>query len=252
MIGPVVQRLREPDAHRGVGLGPIVAAPHVDGVRIEILSQERRPGGAVALHGGPELREVHVVLVDEGGTPTSRDEQVRGVGPDEVAHRLEDRAVGPRDGGPQLLWAEREARIDQPQRRPHVVGERVPQQGPAHPPNRNRPRSHAESRPPNLCPGARRRQTGGARGGKCAGWRQRESGGQRPRPGLGRIPPECLPARGIAIPRPPLRCPFVSGCRQGRAAPWGRGRRVDIPRTSDARPGRSLAPAGSGRRASPP
>ena len=45
----------------------------------------------------------------------------------EVSQRLEDRTVGPRDGGPQLLRAEREARIDQAQGRPHVMRERVVQ-----------------------------------------------------------------------------------------------------------------------------
>src|SRR5438034_2218026 len=125
MIGPVVQRLREPDPHRGVGLGPVVAAPHGDGVRIDVLCQEPRPGGAVSLHRGTELRQGHVVLVDQRGAPPSDGEEVRGVGPHEVANRLEDRAVGPLDGGRQLLGAEREARIDQPQRGPDVVGERV-------------------------------------------------------------------------------------------------------------------------------
>src|SRR5436309_11627234 len=132
MIGPVVQRLREPDPHRGVGLGPVVAAPHGDGVGLEILCHELRPRGAVALHRGSELRQVHAVFVDEGGAAPGHGEQVRGVGAHEVAHRLEDRAVGPEDGGPQLLRAEWEARIDQAQRRPYVVGERVVQGGPAH------------------------------------------------------------------------------------------------------------------------
>jgi hypothetical protein len=128
----MVQRLREPDAHGGVGLGSVVAVPHGDDVRVEVLFQEPRPGRAVALHRRPKLREIHPVLIDEGGASTGRGEQVRGVGPDEVARRLEDRAVGPRDGDPQLIGSERETRIDHPQRRPHMVPERVLQHGPAH------------------------------------------------------------------------------------------------------------------------
>ncbi len=100
MIRSVVQRLREPYAHHGVGLGPVVVVPHEDGIRIEVLCQKPLPGGAVAFHRGPELREVHVVLVDEMGAVTSRGEQIRRVRPDQVADRLEDRAVGPRDCGP--------------------------------------------------------------------------------------------------------------------------------------------------------
>src|SRR5438034_2594772 len=125
MIRPVVDRLREPDRNGGMGLGPVVAVTHDDGVRIDVLCQEPRPGGAVSLHRGTELRQGHVVLVDQRGAPPGDGEEVRGVGPHEVANRLEDRAVGPLDGGRQLLGAEREARIDQPQRGPDVVGERV-------------------------------------------------------------------------------------------------------------------------------
>src|SRR6266545_2614026 len=95
MIRPVVQRLRETYAHRGVCLGPVVAVPHADGVRIEVLCQERRPRRAVVLHRGAELWQVHAVFVDAWGAPTAHREQVEGVGPDEVAHRLENRAVGP-------------------------------------------------------------------------------------------------------------------------------------------------------------
>jgi hypothetical protein len=40
MIGPVVQRLGEPDAHGGVGLGPVATAPHEHGIRVEVLFQE--------------------------------------------------------------------------------------------------------------------------------------------------------------------------------------------------------------------
>jgi hypothetical protein len=75
----------------------------------------------------PALREPHAFRVDEVSAVTSHGVQVRAVSIDEVAQRLDDRAVGPRDGGPELRWAEREARIDQPQRRPTVVRERVPQ-----------------------------------------------------------------------------------------------------------------------------
>ena len=111
MIRPVVQRLREPDADGRVGLGPVVAVPFQDGVRVGIVRQDRRPGGAVALHRGPELREVHVVLGRRcGGLPAAEDEQVVGVGSDGVAHRVDDGSVGPRDGGLQLRRIQREAR----------------------------------------------------------------------------------------------------------------------------------------------
>ncbi len=132
MIRPVVQRLPEPDAYRGVLLLPVVIVDlSQDGIRIKVLSQEPRSRGAVALHRGAELREAHMILVDEGGALTTRDKQIEGVGPNEVADRLKNRTVGPRDGGPQLPWAERKARINHPQCRPDMVGERVLEQGPA-------------------------------------------------------------------------------------------------------------------------
>ena len=84
------------------------------------------------------------------GAVTGRDEQVPGVAPDAVAKRVEDRAVGPRDGGLQLLRTEREARIDQPQRRPHVMRERVLHQRLAHAANLARQR-RAERRHRGYC-----------------------------------------------------------------------------------------------------
>jgi len=48
--GHSVQRLGEPDPHRCVGLGPVVVAPHVGRIRVEVLREESRPRGAVSLH----------------------------------------------------------------------------------------------------------------------------------------------------------------------------------------------------------
>ena len=94
-------------------------------VRVGVLGQQHLPAGAVALHRVPQLRQVHPVLVDLRRAFAAGDEQVRGVRTDQVALRVEDRPVGPGDGGGQLLGRELEADVDQPQRRPDVVGERV-------------------------------------------------------------------------------------------------------------------------------
>ncbi len=79
----------------------------------------------MTLRDGPELLEVHPILVDEGHLLAAQNEEVGGIRPDRVAHRVEDRAVGSRDGRRQLLGTECEALIDHTQRRPHVVGERI-------------------------------------------------------------------------------------------------------------------------------
>ncbi len=133
MIGAVVQRLRELDTHRVVPLVPVVIV-HLfqDGARIDVAREELRPGGPVALHGRTELRQTHVFFVDDERAITVRDEQVPRVRPDDVAFGLEDRAVRAGNRGVQLLWAEREACIDQHDRRPHVVSERVLQQRSVH------------------------------------------------------------------------------------------------------------------------
>ena len=133
MIGSVVERLCKPDADRGVPLVPVLLVDlFQDGVRIELLGQELGPSGPVALHRGPEGREVHVTFVDSAGGVIGHVEQVPGVGSDEMTHRLEDRAVGSGHGGLELLGAELDARIDHLERRPHVVPERVLQHRPAH------------------------------------------------------------------------------------------------------------------------
>ena len=74
-----------------------------------------------------------MVLIDLRGALAGHDEQVPGVGADEMPQRLEDRAVRPGDGGPELLRVEGDARIDQPQRRPNMVTETVIKEGSAHP-----------------------------------------------------------------------------------------------------------------------
>ena len=81
VVGPVVQRLREPDAHRGMRLGSVVPMSLENLVRIRTLRQERGPGVAVALHLCLKRGEVHVLFVDGLGAPTGRDEQVRAIGP---------------------------------------------------------------------------------------------------------------------------------------------------------------------------
>jgi hypothetical protein len=123
MVRPVVQGLRQADADRRVGLGSVIAMPLQDGVRVGIVRQDLRPGGAVTLHGGPELSEVHVVFVDDGGMPATHDEQVTGVRSDGVAHRVQDGPVRPGDGRLQLFRFEREAHIHQCQGRPHMMRE---------------------------------------------------------------------------------------------------------------------------------
>ena len=133
MVGPVVQRLRQTDAHRSVPLEPVVRVDLTKhGVRIDALVEKSRPSGADVLHRSPELRKPHPVRPDEGATLTTRDEEVEGVAPDDVAHRRENRAVGRRDCGVQLRRTEREARIDQPQCRPNMMGKRIVEQRPVH------------------------------------------------------------------------------------------------------------------------
>ena len=106
-----MQHLRELDAHRDVPLVPVVRVDLVEhGIRIEILRKESRPRRAWRSIAPRSSGEAHVVLADERGAITARDEQVPGVTPDEMAQRVEDRAVGPRDVGLQLLRAELEAR----------------------------------------------------------------------------------------------------------------------------------------------
>ena len=130
MIGPMVKGLREPDPDwRATLEGAVVL--HKDRFRVEVLCEDAIPVRAVPLHGGPELCEVHSRLVRRGRPARDR-EQVRAVTVDEVAHRLEDRAVGPGNNGRLLLRAQRQAGIDQQERRPHMVRERVPKRGGSH------------------------------------------------------------------------------------------------------------------------
>ena len=103
MIGPVMERLRESDTHLRSGLGAVVTVPHEHAVGVGILCQDRRPLGAVALHRGAELREVHLVFLDLGDATAAQDDQVGRVGADGVARRVEDRTVGTRYGGLELF-----------------------------------------------------------------------------------------------------------------------------------------------------
>jgi hypothetical protein len=106
--------LHEPDADRGLALVPIVLVDlSHHGVRIGVSGQEFAPGDPVGLHRAPEVGEIHPTLVDPALAITGDVEQVPAVGSDEVAHRREDRTIGPRDGGLELLRAQLEVRIDQ-------------------------------------------------------------------------------------------------------------------------------------------
>src|SRR5688500_12629814 len=81
VIGARVKGLREPDAERRMTLGSVVAMPDHDGIRIEILTQQGRPGWSVLGHCRPELREVHLLLVDQRSLSIGQDEEVAGIGP---------------------------------------------------------------------------------------------------------------------------------------------------------------------------
>ena len=70
------------------------------------------------------------------GAPTSGQASIAGYGssiaPDEVTHRRDDRAVRSGDGRLQLVRAQRNASVNNSERRPHVMAECVLQHGLAH------------------------------------------------------------------------------------------------------------------------
>ena len=72
MVGPVVQRLRQSDAHRRVALGAVVAVAHHDEVRVELPAPRARTTRRRRPPSRPELGEVHVVLVDARDAPSVR------------------------------------------------------------------------------------------------------------------------------------------------------------------------------------
>src|ERR1700694_5678545 len=60
MVGSVVQRPRQTDAHWSVPLEPVVRVDLTKyGVSIDALVEESRPSGAEVLHRSPELRKPH-------------------------------------------------------------------------------------------------------------------------------------------------------------------------------------------------
>lgn len=129
----MVQRVGEQNADRRVPLEPVARVDLVhDGVGIYVLSQEPGPRCAVALHDRAEIEEVRAILVVEVRGFAGKQVEVPGIVADHVAHCLEDRAIGAGHGCRQLLRAEPETGIDQPERRPDVVGECVFEQRPSH------------------------------------------------------------------------------------------------------------------------
>lgn len=132
MVGPVVEHLREPDAQSRVEFGPIVTAANDDRIRIRLRLQEFGPGWAVPFHLGPKLGQIHVVRIDSRIATTGRRGQVPRVRTDDVASGVKDRPVGARRRRLELLHPERGASVQQLQRRPDVVGERIVKQGLAH------------------------------------------------------------------------------------------------------------------------
>src|SRR5262245_2741832 len=133
VVGPVVQRLGQPECDGGVPLVPVLLVDLADDrVRVRVRRQEGGPRPSVVLHRRPKLLEVHALLVDPMGTIARDVEQVPGVRADEVTKRPPYGAVGPGDGGLHLLGAEREAGVDHALSGPHVVGECVLQHRAAH------------------------------------------------------------------------------------------------------------------------
>ena len=91
-----------------------------------------RPTGVVALHRSPELREVHRVLVERSERSSVKVYRYQASAPDRVSDRGQDRPVGTGYGGIQLFGRERQARVDEVQRRPDVMGEGIRQVGSRH------------------------------------------------------------------------------------------------------------------------
>ncbi len=86
-------------------LAPVVAVARHDGVRIEVLREDRRPDGPVRLHDRAQLGEAETVLVDRGHGAVRQEIEVRGVSADDVAHGVEDRPERARHRGRELLVA---------------------------------------------------------------------------------------------------------------------------------------------------
>ena len=104
VVGAVVERLRKADPDRRLLPVAIVLVDLLeDRVGVEVAGQEIGPFRVVPLHRGPQLPEVHVVLVEEVGPVAAEREQVPGVGADRVPHRDQDGAVGSGHRGLELL-----------------------------------------------------------------------------------------------------------------------------------------------------
>ena len=72
----------------GAGRRAVVPVTHEHLVGIRV-GDHVRPGRPVPLHLGAKLGEVHRLFVDPLYLAFARHEQVRGVRPDEVTHRVE-------------------------------------------------------------------------------------------------------------------------------------------------------------------
>ena len=125
MVGPVVDDLGEAHADRGAEHPPAVAL-HDLAVGILLTLDDLGPGGAIGRHRGTDLGEAQLRrLVIGQGRAIGEEREVPAIGLHEVLERLEDRSVGARGSGGELLRRQCGADVDELLGRPGMVGERV-------------------------------------------------------------------------------------------------------------------------------
>ena len=132
MIGRVVQRLRKTNAGGRLVRRPIRPASHDETIGIVELCDDARPFRSIFNHDCANVSERQGLIVHAFHPPPGQEGEIAPIAGDEVAECLENRAIGARRGGLQLLVSESRADVDQSERGPDVVGERIGERGPGH------------------------------------------------------------------------------------------------------------------------